>query len=329
MKLIKTLFCFLIFLNVQFLSAQCVLLHLSFEGSPNGKDGEAPLSPAGMTYETGINGSAVAIGAGESLFFDKVNNLDEQTGTLEFWINPHNLWAPLVHEYFLSCGVTGGLVALKDGTNSARMIFSQYSSPNPELDVAFGLGAWDMNAWHYVVYTWEMDTLNLYLDGQLVNSDKYCINMPPITCFTFPAISDPQIKIGPCKGAIDELVIHGCARNAAYVLNRFNNPLAPIDPPPPVTPESPDTTDNGIMVYELISPNNDGNNDVFYIQNIEKYPDHELTIINSWGDQIYHSKKYDNSWNASAFADGTYYYYLKINSSNSPQTYKGRLVIRR
>lgn len=329
MKIINLLY-FLIFLNASSLHAQsCVLLHLPFEGSSTGKGGESPSYLGSVSYGTGINGNAATIAPGDFLRFDKVNNIDEKTGTLEFWINPRNLWTPLGHEYFLSFGSSGGLVAMKDGTNSARMLFSQYSTPNPELDVAFSIGSWDMNAWHYLVYTWDMDTLNLYMDGQLVNADQYCINMPPITCFTFPAISASEIQIGPCGGSVDELIIHGCAKSADYILNRFNNPLDPIEPVEPIgSPESSDSLYE-ITVYELISPNHDGHNDVFKIENIEKYPNHELSILNTWGDKIFHSKKYDNSWNATSLPDGTYYYHLKVQEGNTTKTYKGRLIIQR
>lgn len=76
-----------------------------------------------------------------------------------------------------------------------------------------------------------------------------------------------------------------------------------------------------IKVFTYISPNNDGQNDFFYIENIEEYPDNTVQIFNRWGQEIVKIKNYDNQENAwgskkypIAVPGGTYYYLIDLDS---------------
>lgn len=86
-----------------------------------------------------------------------------------------------------------------------------------------------------------------------------------------------------------------------------------------------------IEVPELLTPNDDGKNDVFYIKNLEYFPDNELLIFNRWGHVVYSMKKYINDWEGSAniggtgngkLPTGTYFYLLKLNDAEN-RVYKG------
>jgi len=84
------------------------------------------------------------------------------------------------------------------------------------------------------------------------------------------------------------------------------------------------------------SPNGDGVNDVFEIQNLESYPNNTLTIINRWGDVVYHAEPYQNDFNGKAnkgmrigggtVTDGTYFYVFTPETGADPV--KGSLEIR-
>jgi gliding motility-associated-like protein len=67
----------------------------------------------------------------------------------------------------------------------------------------------------------------------------------------------------------------------------------------------------------VITPNNDGYNDKFVIENINLYPNNELSIFNRWGAEVYRKKDYDNSWNAQDKSAGTYYFLLKMQDGRS------------
>jgi len=51
------------------------------------------------------------------------------------------------------------------------------------------------------------------------------------------------------------------------------------------------------------------------VDNLDKFPNSKLTIYNRWGNKIYENANYDNRWNGSKYADGTYYYVLTVPSS--------------
>lgn len=75
-------------------------------------------------------------------------------------------------------------------------------------------------------------------------------------------------------------------------------------------------------VYNAISPNGDGMNDVFYFEklgrNPDEFPDNEMIIFNRWGDIIFDAKPYTNDWDGTSnggalVPEGTYYYILRLN----------------
>lgn len=75
-----------------------------------------------------------------------------------------------------------------------------------------------------------------------------------------------------------------------------------------------------LHVYNGVSPNSDGINDVWKIKGIEKYPDNTVIIFNRWGDKLREFANYNNtthSWdgkneNGDPLPDGTYFYILDV-----------------
>ena len=69
-------------------------------------------------------------------------------------------------------------------------------------------------------------------------------------------------------------------------------------------------------VYNIITPNNDGANDALEIPCLMYYGDHELTVFNRWGDQVYRTEKYQQDWagewNGRPLPAGTYFYILRV-----------------
>lgn len=69
--------------------------------------------------------------------------------------------------------------------------------------------------------------------------------------------------------------------------------------------------DNVLVFPNVITPNNDGYNDVFTIVNVDKFPLNELRIYNRWGKKVYEASPYMNEWDGHEMADGTYYFVFK------------------
>lgn len=67
-----------------------------------------------------------------------------------------------------------------------------------------------------------------------------------------------------------------------------------------------------IIVYNAFTPNKDGSNDVFYIGNLEQFPDNKLEVYNRNGKLVYKASPYDNTWEGKAEGTelpcATYYY---------------------
>lgn len=52
-----------------------------------------------------------------------------------------------------------------------------------------------------------------------------------------------------------------------------------------------------LIFYNAFSPNNDGDNDVFYIGNLEAFPEIKLEVYNRNGKLVYQASPYHNDWN--------------------------------
>ncbi|MBL1411356.1 T9SS type B sorting domain-containing protein [Sphingobacterium faecale] len=61
----------------------------------------------------------------------------------------------------------------------------------------------------------------------------------------------------------------------------------------------------------VVTPNGDGYNDKLVFVSEEQFMSLELTIVNRWGDRLYHNSSYDNSWDGAGLSGGTYYYVMK------------------
>jgi gliding motility-associated-like protein len=105
----------------------------------------------------------------------------------------------------------------------------------------------------------------------------------------------------------------GCSLSA--ILDLGCNPLIPI------------------VVPQFISPNLDGKNEVWQIQNIEQYPEIQVTVYNRWGNVVYEAQPYNNDWNghykgtnAEPLPAATYFWVVDTNKK-SQDPYTGYLEI--
>ncbi len=83
-----------------------------------------------------------------------------------------------------------------------------------------------------------------------------------------------------------------------------------------------------LLIPELVTPNNDGKNDVWHISGLDPSTTHNIQIFNRWGNQIYTKKDFENNWdcrsNCGIMVDGknglvptgTYFYILKTGGIN-------------
>lgn len=86
-----------------------------------------------------------------------------------------------------------------------------------------------------------------------------------------------------------------------------------------------------IKATNIISPNGDGVNDKWVIDNIDLYPNNEVRVFDKAGRFIYGKKGYDNSWegtlNGAPLAEGSYYYTIDFGTNRPP--FRGFITITR
>ncbi|HNW89867.1 MAG TPA: gliding motility-associated C-terminal domain-containing protein [Bacteroidales bacterium] len=91
-----------------------------------------------------------------------------------------------------------------------------------------------------------------------------------------------------------------------------------------------------LELYNIITPNGDGQNDKFKVKGLENFPGSNMKIYNRWGKKVFESNNYgedDNTlWDGGKDADGVYYYVLTVNYGDSEgcveeQNYNGTVTI--
>jgi len=65
-----------------------------------------------------------------------------------------------------------------------------------------------------------------------------------------------------------------------------------------------------VILTTIITPGQSSNNTLRFSE--DPIPDSELWIYNRWGQQIHHSRGYQNDWNGDGYPGGVYYYVLKL-----------------
>ncbi|MEJ8803675.1 ice-binding family protein [Pontibacter sp. H249] len=63
---------------------------------------------------------------------------------------------------------------------------------------------------------------------------------------------------------------------------------------------------------KAFSPNGDGKNDTWEIENLLKYPKNQVVIFNRWGSEVYRKDNYNNDWNGNNLETGTYFYRVSV-----------------
>ncbi|WP_064497411.1 Ig-like domain-containing protein [Dokdonia donghaensis] len=115
----------------------------------------------------------------------------------------------------------------------------------------------------------------------------------------------------------------------------------PDDPTVTIIPSVLNVTD--LEVFTGISPDGDGQNDVFIIEGIVDFPDNNVQIFNRWGVQVFEGNGYDNQTvvfkgisdgratinSDKELPEGTYYYLINYQTEDGLKRLSGYLYINR
>ncbi len=90
-----------------------------------------------------------------------------------------------------------------------------------------------------------------------------------------------------------------------------------------------------VTITSGFTPNNDGVNDTWIIDNIELFPNSLVSVFNRWGTLIYQQRAYNmgNAWDGtyegSLVPVGTYYYAIELNDDRFPEPFTGPITLYR
>jgi gliding motility-associated-like protein len=86
----------------------------------------------------------------------------------------------------------------------------------------------------------------------------------------------------------------------------------------------PEAALDGLAIKNVITANGDGSNDVLYIEDIAKFTDNEVIVIDRWGKEVFRQKNYDNQWDMKNGSDylpaGNYVCIVKSNGKSYTRT---------
>ena len=118
----------------------------------------------------------------------------------------------------------------------------------------------------------------------------------------------PKVKTTYTIDAINEFGCESSAEINVFIDNNYN-----------------------LIPSNVMTPDGNGRNDFFYIENIDRYPDCEVQLYNSFGKMIYSQKAYmndfDGTLNGEQLPEGTYYYIISCDGYD--QNFSGALNILR
>ena len=81
-------------------------------------------------------------------------------------------------------------------------------------------------------------------------------------------------------------------------------------------------------IPNVITPNNDGDNDTFEIQGLGKFVSNEIVIFNRYGDHVFETENYQNDWDAPDQTSGTYFYVLSAKDKDgNDHEFKGWIQV--
>ena len=88
-----------------------------------------------------------------------------------------------------------------------------------------------------------------------------------------------------------------------------------------------------LIIPNGITPNGDGINDVWVIDNINRFPNCEVFIFNRWGEQLFYSKGYpdnerwDGTFKGKNLPTGTYYFVINLHDDIITEPITGPITI--
>jgi hypothetical protein len=171
-----------------------------FDGSFESADGEEG-TVRGVSFVPGHLGQAAFFDEEDSLSYQADDFIRPEQGAIELWLRP--LWNGNDGQSYVFFEIGDSWFnrfrLIKDGANNFR--FMVWSS-QVEYDAACSVDDWVAEDWHRVRATWRDDTLSLYLDDILCDTQSF-VTMPDHLSSRFYIGSSAQQDL-QAQATIDE-----------------------------------------------------------------------------------------------------------------------------
>lgn len=110
-----------------------------------------------------------------------------------------------------------------------------------------------------------------------------------------------------------------------------DNAKEPLSDVALITVQLIDVIEDILPSSDFLSPNGDGMNDTWQIDNVELYSNYQLSIYSAHGQSVYElSDNYQNDWNGTLdgadLPPGTYYYFFRTSESEG-KVFKGTITL--
>jgi len=151
-------------------------------------------------------------------------------------------------------------------------------------------------------------------------SGGFFYSWSPAVMLNNPGIQNPCIlgadSLGFFTYTLTVTDIMGCMDTDVMTVTVLDTSSTP--PPPPTKPIN-------FYICNFVTPNGDGDNDVWNINDIDQYPDNKVMVMNNHGQILFEQTAYNNTWGGNGIPDGSYYYVVEIHALT--KTYKGVLTV--
>ncbi|WP_018342559.1 gliding motility-associated C-terminal domain-containing protein [Cytophaga aurantiaca] len=174
-----------------------------------------------------------------------------------------------------------------------------------------------------------------------INSTRVTIIQPPVVSAGNDMTVQKNSVItlqGSVSGSTNYSWIPSTGLSNAAILNpdatithTITYTLSALDPTGTCSAQSSVTikVEDAVIIPNVITPNGDGANDTWMIENIQDYPNATFTIYNRWGNIVWKASGNAFQWdgtnyrNGELLADGTYFYIIDLQNSSYPEPYTG------
>ncbi|PSR54393.1 hypothetical protein AHMF7605_13170 [Adhaeribacter arboris] len=86
--------------------------------------------------------------------------------------------------------------------------------------------------------------------------------------------------------------------------------------------------DANLTFPTAFTPNGDDKNEAWIVDNLLKFPDNDIQILNRWGNEVFRAKNYQNNWRATGLGEGTYFYVLRVKPcEGNYKVYRGYITV--